>query len=131
MSLRAVLLLVLLAPALMLPGGGRLSLCICMGWSQAFAEMDCCAQAPPREATPQQPALEPAQDCADCRELALPERLASALLTQAAVALPSLAPVDPNFLSWAAPAPRAGALAVVRATASGPPRAAAPLPLRI
>src|SRR5262249_19004004 len=130
------LVMLVLLPALLLPGGLRFCVCLMGGPLGVFGQKSCCTEACSGTALPTRgaPAVSaPDAPCADCHSISLarvesprPEKQTTA---QAELCAAALLPVAPS-LSRLLLAPAPTRAAVGRAS-HAPPESRAPVPLRI
>jgi hypothetical protein len=132
MSFRALLLFLLMLPAVLLPTGARAWLCSCEGWVSGWSAQSCCAEASDESNRPENPLVraEPSE-CDCCAKLEVPaQRTPSPKLPQAPE-VPDVYPAVVAFAFASEPLRFGGLASRVHAAAprASPPRA--PTPLRL
>lgn len=132
MPLRALLLFVLLLPAVLLPTGVRAWLCECRGPLFGISAQSCCDEASEGARVPGQPsAVADESDCTCCSRVELPRSTTPTVKAEAAPEVPSLAHA-PTSIAFELARPRGcgGVTVAMRADArAAPPRSAIPLRL--
>ncbi|TAJ23454.1 MAG: hypothetical protein EPO68_03150 [Planctomycetota bacterium] len=132
MPLRALLLFVLLLPAVLLPTGVRAWLCECRGPLAGISAQSCCDEADGGARDGAEPiATAEHDDCACCERVELPRSTTPTVKAEPAPEVPSLAhaPTAVAFELVHAPTPRGLDAALRPSRRAAPPRAAIPLRL--